>query len=85
VQKFFARAASKTEVPQDYLDMIMACDAVVRFSFPIRRDNGRIENIVCYRAQHKHHRLPVKGGTRYAPHIDLQECMALASLMTFKL
>ena len=37
------------------------------------------------RAQHSHHRLPVKGGTRFAPHIDLQETVALASLMTFKL
>jgi glutamate dehydrogenase (NAD(P)+) len=29
--------------------------------------------------------LPTKGGTRYGTHIDLQETMALASLMTFKL
>ena len=63
----------------------MACDCIIRFSIPIRRDNGSIENIVCYRAQHKHHHLPVKGGTRYAPKMDLQESMALASLMTFKL
>ena len=29
--------------------------------------------------------MPVKGGTRYAPDMTLQECVALASLMTFKL
>lgn len=29
--------------------------------------------------------MPVKGGTRYAPGIDLQETMALATLMTYKL
>ena len=29
--------------------------------------------------------MPVKGGTRYSDHIDLQETEALASLMTFKL
>ena len=29
--------------------------------------------------------MPVKGGTRYDAAIDLQEVMALASLMTFKL
>ena len=29
--------------------------------------------------------MPVKGGTRYSSHIDLQEVEALASLMTFKL
>jgi glutamate dehydrogenase (NAD(P)+) len=44
-----------------------------------------LETITCYRAQHKHHFLPTKGGTRYAAHIDLQETTALATLMTFKL
>jgi len=85
VKLFFNRAASKTGISQDYLDLIMACDCIIRFSFPVRRDNGTIETVVGYRAQHKHHKLPVKGGTRYADDMDLQESMALASLMTFKL
>jgi len=85
VKLFFDRAASKTGISQDYLDLIMACNATVRFAIPIRRDNGKIETVTCYRAQHKHYKLPVKGGTRYAPEMDLQETMALASLMTFKL
>lgn len=38
-----------------------------------------------FRAQHSTHKLPVKGGTRYSDHIDLQEVEALACLMTFKL
>ena len=37
------------------------------------------------RAQHSTYKLPVKGGTRYADNIDLQEVEALATLMTFKL
>lgn len=85
VELFYNRAASKTDVPKDYLDMIKICDNVVRFAIPIKRDNGKIEQVLCYRAQHKHHKLPVKGGTRYCDSIDLQEVMALASLMTFKL
>lgn len=82
---FYNRAAAKTGVPQPYLDLIKACDTVVRFNFPLRRDNGKIETITAYRAQHSHHHLPVKGGTRYAPTIDFQETTALATLMTFKL
>jgi len=57
----------------------------VRFNIPLRRDNGTLETITCYRAQHSTYKLPVKGGTRYSEHIDLQEVEALASLMTFKL
>ena len=40
---------------------------------------------LSFRAQHSTYKLPVKGGTRYASDIDLQEVEALASLMTFKL
>jgi len=85
VKLFFNSAASKTGIPEEYLDMIKACNTVVRFNIPLRRDNGKLETITCYRAQHSTHKLPVKGGTRYSSHIDLQEVEALASLMTFKL
>jgi len=85
VKLFYAEAAGKTGIPQEYLDLIKACKSVVRFNIPLRRDDGRLETITCYRAQHSTHKLPVKGGTRYSPHIDLQEVEALASLMTFKL
>ena len=44
-----------------------------------------METLTCYRAQHKHHFMPVKGGTRYADNINLQEVCALAQLMTYKL
>lgn len=49
------------------------------------KDDGSVETIACYRAQHSTHVLPVKGGTRYDDKIDLQEVEALACLMTFKL
>jgi len=82
---FYAEAASQTGIEPQYLNLIRACQSVVRFNIPLRRDNGTLETITCYRAQHSTHKLPVKGGTRYSDHIDLQEVEALASLMTFKL
>lgn len=78
-------AAQKVNIRPDMLRFIMACDNVIRFQIPIVRDNGQLEVLTCYRAQHKHHFMPVKGGTRYAPDISLQETVALATLMTFKL
>ena len=66
------------------LAVIKACNSLLRVNFPLRRDNGSVEVIRGYRAQHKHHRLPVKGGIRFADEVDLQEVEALASLMTYK-
>lgn len=71
VQLFVDRAASRTTIPPDLLKYFMACDHVLRFQIPIKRDSGEIETLTCYRAQHKHHFMPVKGGTRYAPGITL--------------
>lgn len=48
------------------------------------QDDGTVDVIRAYRAQHSHHRTPCKGGIRYAEAVDLQEVEALASLMTFK-
>ena len=82
---FFNSAASKTGIDPEYLNLIQSCQTVIRFNIPLRRDDGRLETVTCYRAQHSTHKLPCKGGTRYSDHIDLQEVEALASLMTFKL
>jgi glutamate dehydrogenase (NAD(P)+) len=85
VKLFFESGASKTGIDPQWLNLIKACQTVVRFNIPLRRDNGNLEVVTCYRAQHSTYKLPVKGGTRYSAHIDLQEVEALASLMTFKL
>lgn len=59
-------------------------EAVLSLKFPIKRADGRTEMIEAYRAHHSSHRSPVKGGIRYSTGVELQEVMALASLMTFK-
>jgi glutamate dehydrogenase (NAD(P)+) len=50
VEYFFNRAAAKTGISKDYLELIRTCDNIIRFSFPIRLDNGTIETITGYRA-----------------------------------
>lgn len=57
--------------------------AVLQVSFPVEI-NGRIETFTGWRAVHSAHRLPVKGGIRFAPVVNQDEVEALAALMTYK-
>mmetsp|Transcript_17595 Transcript_17595/g.35229 ORF Transcript_17595/g.35229 Transcript_17595/m.35229 type:complete len:490 (+) Transcript_17595:132-1601(+) len=84
VKMNFDNASKHTDMDAGLLEQIVTCNSVLRVSFPIRRDDGKIEVIRGYRAQHSHHCTPTKGGIRYAEAVDLQEVEALASLMTFK-
>lgn len=70
--------------PADLLEYVKAPKTVIKFNMPLKRDNGKIEVIEAYRAQHSYHRVPCKGGIRYAADVDQQEVEALAALMTFK-
>ena len=81
VNRMFDTAAVHTDHPEGVLHQIRACDNIVRFEFPIKRDDGSIEVIRAYRAEHSHHKKPTKGGIRYALNVNVDEVMALASLM----
>lgn len=84
VNHAFDKAAALTDYPAGLLQQIRSCNKVLHVSFPIRRDDGTIEVIQGWRAHHSKHKLPVKGGIRYAPVASEDEVMALAALMTYK-
>lgn len=71
-------------LPPGLEDQIKACNRVFQTNFPVRMDNGEYRVFTGWRAVHSDHRLPVKGGIRYALHVNQDEVMALASLMTYK-
>lgn len=83
VSAYFDQAAAFTQHAQGLLDQIKVCNSVYSFKFPIRTRQG-YEVISGWRAQHSHHKLPVKGGIRYSEDANEDEVKALAALMTYK-
>jgi glutamate dehydrogenase (NAD(P)+) len=63
--------------------LIKACDAVLQLRFPVRL-RGTVEIFTGWWAVHSAHRLPAKGGLRFAPHASQDETEALAALMSYK-
>lgn len=84
VNQAFDRAAAFTSHDPTLLANIKASKNLFYTSFPIKRDDGRIEVMHAWRAEHSHHKLPCKGGIRYADTVDGDEVQALAALMTYK-
>lgn len=83
VSIYFDRAAGFTQHPKGLLDQIKVCSSIYSFQFPVRTRRG-LEVIRGWRAQHSHHKLPVKGGIRYSADVNEDEVQALAALMTYK-
>jgi len=65
-------------------DFMLPCNSILETNFRVKMDDGSTKVFSGYRAQHSHHRLPTKGGMRYAPDVDMDEVKALAALMTWK-
>jgi len=83
VNDYFDAASPYTGLPDGLLDQIKACNSVYRMNFPVHI-KGDYKVIEAYRVQHSHHRLPTKGGIRYSNHVNQDEVMALAALMSYK-
>ena len=83
VQRNFDKAAVHTELHKGLLEQIKVCNSVYSMRFPVKIGN-EYQVVEAYRVQHSHHRLPTKGGIRYSMHVNQEEVMALAALMTYK-
>lgn len=83
VHRSYDRAVGFLNIPSGLAQRIRACSTLIHFRLPIRVD-GDVRIVHAYRAQHSHHRKPVKGGIRYSPAVHADEVVALATLMTFK-
>jgi glutamate dehydrogenase (NAD(P)+) len=83
VSRQFDKAAAHVKLPSGLLDQIKACNNVFHMQFPVKIDDKYVI-FQAWRAEHSHHRKPLKGGIRYSRMVDQHEIMALAALMTYK-
>ncbi len=83
VNRMFDQAVALMDMPPGLAKQIKLVNSVynVRFHVKIR---GEFQVFEGWRATHSEHRLPVKGGIRYALEVDQPEVEALAALMSYK-
>jgi glutamate dehydrogenase (NAD(P)+) len=81
---YIDQAGARLNQHRGLLEQVKYCNDLLRVRFPVKMDDGSINVVEAFRAEHSHHRLPCKGGIRFAPNVSDDETMALAALMTFK-
>jgi glutamate dehydrogenase (NAD(P)+) len=79
----FSRAVCYLKAPADIIESIRVCHHMYSMQFPVRIKD-KVQIFHAFRAEHSQHRLPTKGGIRFAPYVDLDEVAALAAIMTLK-
>ncbi len=77
------RAFSALDMDPGIANAIKACEAIIEVNFAVKI-KGKTEVFTGWRATHSTHRLPAKGGLRFAPIVNQDEVEALAALMTYK-
>ena len=80
----FHLIADHLAIPQDERDRLLTPKRAIAVACPIHMDNGEIRVFQGYRVQHHLTLGPAKGGTRFAPNVDIGEIAALAIWMSWK-
>jgi len=80
----FSVIANHLSIPMDERDRLLMPKRAITVSCPIHRDDGTIAVFEGYRVQHHLTLGPTKGGTRFAPSVDIGEIAALAIWMSWK-
>jgi len=80
----FDVVADHLQMPHDERERVFIPKRAIAVACPIHRDDGSIAVYQGFRVQHHLTLGPTKGGTRFAPSVDLGEVAALAVWMSWK-
>ena len=80
----FNSVADYLQIPDGQRDRLLYPKRAITISVPINMDNGDLAVFQGYRVQHHLTLGPTKGGTRFAPNVDIGEVSALAIWMSWK-
>ncbi len=80
----FRLIADYLDIPANDRDRLLLPKRAVMVSLPIHRDDGSVSVFTGYRVQHHLTMGPTKGGTRFAPSVNMGEIAALSIWMSWK-
>jgi len=83
LENFYA-AAEEMNLDEGLVEVLSRPERAVCVSVPVVMDDGSVRVFEGYRVQHSTVCGPAKGGLRFHPDVNLEECEALGSLMTWK-
>ncbi len=83
LQEFYG-AADEMGLNERLIAILSHSERRLEVSVPVEMDDGSLQVFKGYRVQHSTALGPSKGGLRYDSAVDIDECEALAMLMTWK-
>ena len=78
------KAGKKGKLDKEFIEYLSYPKNEIIVNFQVKMDNGSKQMFKGYRVQHNNLAGPYKGGLRFAPIVNLDECKALACWMTLK-
>ncbi|MEG1641709.1 MAG: Glu/Leu/Phe/Val dehydrogenase [Synergistaceae bacterium] len=83
LENFYA-AAEEMGLEDGLVEILARPERAITVSVPVHMEDGTVRVFTGYRVQHSTACGPSKGGLRFHPDVNYEECEALASLMTWK-
>ena len=82
--QYFYDAAEEMGLEEGLIEILSRSERKLSMSIPVEMDDGTIRVFDGFRVQHSTALGPSKGGVRFHPNVCLDECEALAMMMTWK-